>query len=189
MVYLFLADGFETIEALTVVDMLRRASIDIQTVSVSGSTEVTSAQKITVKADILFDDISPDPEAVILPGGMPGTLNLKNHRGLVNLIRKQYSEGRLVAAICAAPSILSEMGILKGRKAISYPTFEEQLSKEGALITREKAVTSDNVITSRGMGTAISFGAAIISWLKDEKTADSILKSIVYQDQETSWTK
>lgn len=189
MVYLFLADGFETIEALTVVDMLRRASIDIQTVSVSKSLDVTSAQKITVRADILFDDISQKPDAVVLPGGMPGTINLKNHKGLKDLIQNQYSEGRLVAGICAAPSILSEMGILKGRKAISYPTFEEQLSKEGALLTREKAVTSDNVITSRGMGTAISFSAAIISWLKDEKTADTILKSIVYEDQETSWTK
>lgn len=182
MVYLFLADGFETVEALTVVDMLRRAGIDCQTVSIQQTREVTSAQKICVQADVMLSDMK-DSEALmyVLPGGIPGTPNLRANDTVMGLIKRQYEAGKFVAAICAAPGIFSELGFLKGRKAICYPSFEEQLEREGAVLVREGAVRDANVITGRGMGTAIDFGAAIITVLVGEETARKIMDSVCYQ--------
>ncbi len=181
MVYLFLAEGFETIEALTVVDMLRRAEIDIKTVSVMDSLEVVSAHRILVKADVMIDDIIEQPaDMYVLPGGIPGTPNLRANKTLMDMIKKQYEADGYVAAICAAPGIFSELGFLKGRSATCYPSFEEQLKSEGADVTRLPAVTDGNVITGRGMGTAISFSSAIITALKGSEMAEKIEGAIVY---------
>ncbi|MDD5948946.1 MAG: DJ-1/PfpI family protein [Lachnospiraceae bacterium] len=182
MVYIFLADGFETIEALTVVDMLRRAGIGIQTVSMQADTTVTSAHKIAVQADVMLSDVTEqEAEMYVLPGGIPGTPNLRSSDTLMQMLEKQYKEGKYIAAICAAPGIFSELGFLKGRHAICYPSYEEQLEQEGAFLVREGAVVDGNVITGRGMGTAIDFAAAIITVLKDGDTADAIKKAIVYE--------
>lgn len=181
MVYIFLADGFETIEALTVVDMLRRAGIDCQTVSIQQTKEVTSAQKISVQADVLLADMKDcEADMYVLPGGIPGTPNLRANDTVMALVKKQYEADKFVAAICAAPGIFSELGFLKGRHAICYPSFEEQLEREGANLVREGAVRDGHVITGRGMGTAIDFGAAIITALAGEEAARKVMDSVCY---------
>ena len=128
-VYVFLADGFEEIEGLTVVDVLRRAGADTVTVSVSGRKEISGSHKIQVMADSLFEDTDfSDAVLLVLPGGMPGTLNLKAHRGLTELLKRFDTEKKYIAAICAAPTILGELGMLGGRKACVYPSFEDGLN-------------------------------------------------------------
>ena len=119
-VNVYLADGFEEVEGLTVVDLLRRAGIETDMVSIMGRKEITGARKIPVLADKLFEE-QDDPDVIVLPGGMPGTLHLKAHEGLADLIRKADKEGKLLAAICAAPTIYGEMGLLEGKNATCYP--------------------------------------------------------------------
>ena len=180
MVYTFLAEGFEEIEALTVVDLGRRAGIDIQTVSVTNSKDVTGARGITVLADTLMDEVRWDQaDMLILPGGMPGTKNLEACGELMTHIDEMSHSGRNISAICAAPTILGHRGILKGRRACCYPGLEDQL--EGAVVCRDSAVTDGNIITSRGMGCAIDFALAIIEKLMSKDKADEIAKSIVYR--------
>ncbi len=179
MNYLFLADGFETVEALTPVDMMRRAAIPVTTVAIGPKTTVISSHRVKVEADTTFDmaDFS-DAEMLILPGGMPGSNNLRADDRLCDLLKAHASKGGDVAAICAAPFVLGELGILKGKKATCYPGMESKL--EGAIISSEPVVTDGNCITSRGMGTAIEFGAAILEKLADKATADHVKESIIY---------
>lgn len=176
MVYEFLAEGFEEIEALAPVDILRRAGVDVKTVSVTGEKEVTGSHGITVTADILFDEISDKAEMLILPGGMPGTLNLQAFEPLCDMLT---SAECYIAAICAAPSVFGGLGLLKGKKAICYPGFEEKL--EGAEIVDSPVVISDNVITSKGAGTAHLFGFELLSLLKSEKEAETLRRSMMYE--------
>lgn len=177
--YIFLADGFETVEALTVVDLLRRAGHRAETVSVMGRKQVESAQKIMVEADALFEDMSFEEDAMlVLPGGMPGTLHLGEHTGLRKLIEKWNKSGKHLAAICAAPSVLGSLGILQGKKAVCYPGFEDKLT--GAEVLDSRVVTDGNVTTSRGMGTAIPFGLELIRILDGEELSSQIKESIIY---------
>ncbi len=177
----FLADGFEEIEGLTVVDLLRRAGLEVKTISIMGRREVTGSHQITVLADCQYEEASlEEAEAVVLPGGMPGTLRLGEHKGVTETVMKFYQEGKLVAAICAAPSVLGSLGILKGRSATCYPGFEEKLL--GADTTGGKVEISDNVITGKGMGAAIPFGLALIGQLLGEEKAKEIKDAIVYED-------
>ena len=186
-VYIFLADGFEEIEGLTVVDIMRRAKIDVETISITGQKQINGAHKIIVEADRLFEETDfSDGDMLVLPGGMPGTLNLKEHEGLRNLIgksrdtreRKADKKKKYLAAICAAPSILSELGILKGRKACAYPSFEEGL--DCAQVVHEAAVTDGHVTTGRGMGAAIPFALKLTELLCGTEKANEIAESIVY---------
>ena len=178
-VCVFLADGFEEIEGLTVVDLLRRAGVEVTTISVTKDYTIHGAHGIDVQADKLFEEINfEEQDMLVLPGGMPGTTNLKNHKGLEALLRKFYQKGKFLAAICAAPSVFGQYGFLNGRKATSYPGFEDTL--EGADVVSDPVVVSDFVITSRGMGTAIPFSLALIEQLIDKNTADKIGKSIIY---------
>ena len=178
-VYVFLADGFEEVEGLTAVDLLRRAQIETEMVSVTGKLEVTGSHRIQVKADCLFEEIQQD-EAVmyVLPGGMPGTLHLGAHQGLAALLKSAEAEGKKVAAICAAPSVLGGLGLLKGKTAVCYPGFEDKL--QGAEVKESPAEVSGYITTSRGVWTAIPFALALIAQLKDQETADEIGKSIVW---------
>lgn len=176
----FLADGCEMIEALTPVDLLRRAGVEVVTVSINGTETIESSHKVVIKADKVFtEDIADDADMVILPGGMPGTLNLGAHEGVTNIVTRFHEEGKFVAAICAAPSVLGQLGILKGKKAVCYPSFEEKLL--GAEVTMDEVAVAGNVITSRGMGTAIPFALALIEALLDKETADKIGESIIYK--------
>lgn len=179
-VYVFLADGLEEIEGLTVVDILRRAGVDTEMVSVTGSLDVTGSHGIQIKADVLFEDISAEEgEMFVLPGGMPGTKNLAAHAGLAEMLKEADAAGRRVAAICAAPSVLGGLGILKGRRAVCYPGFEDRL--EGAEVTDQPVEVCGHVTTSRGMGTAIPFALALTAALKGQETADTLGKSILWE--------
>ncbi len=178
-VSVFLANGFEEIEGLTVVDLLRRAGVEVTTVSITGEKTIHGAHGIDVQADKLFEEMNYDKQdMLVLPGGMPGTLNLGAHEGLEKLMRKFYGDKKYLAAICAAPSVFGKYGFLKGRKATSYPGFEEQL--EGAECVTDAVVVDEFVITSRGMGTAIPFSLALIEQLIGVEKADEIGKSIIF---------
>ena len=177
-VNVYLADGFEEVEGLTVVDLLRRAGIETDMVSIMGRKEITGARKIPVLADKLFEE-QDDPDVIVLPGGMPGTLHLKAHEGLADLIRKADKEGKLLAAICAAPTIYGEMGLLEGKNATCYPGMEDKLL--GANWQEQPVVVDGNFVTSRGDGTAIAFALTLVTILKDEETAKSLANSIVYK--------
>lgn len=177
--YLFFATGFEEVEALTVVDILRRGGVDCKTVSVTGDYDVTSSHAVTVRADLLFEEQSlEDGDMLILPGGIPGTPNLKAHAGLDKLIRQYYEVGKYLAAVCAAPTVYGEKGLLQGRKATCFPGMESGLV--GAEHREDKVVCDGQFITSRGMGTCIDFGLTLLAKLTDESNAQTVGKKIVY---------
>ncbi len=178
--YLFLADGFEMIEALTVVDLLRRADIPARTVSIMGKKEVTSSHSVTVMADILYDEADFDAASMlILPGGSQGTINLEAYAPLMARLDEWNEAGKRIAAICAAPSILGHRGFLKGRKACSYPSFESHL--EGAEVMHQPAVIDGNIVTGRGMGAAVPFALAVLEKLQGADAAQKMAAQIVYE--------
>lgn len=179
MNYLFLAEGFEEIEAFSVVDLLRRAEIEIQTVTIKPDRMVTGAHKIQVKADLIFEEIQyEDMTGMILPGGMPGTTNLSKCKPLIEWLQKAHADEKLIAAICAAPSILGDLGILEGRKAVCYPGFESKL--KGATVTEDAAVRDGHIITSKAAGTAVDFSLKLIKHLKSKEDSINIKRSILY---------
>lgn len=176
---IFMADGCEEIEGLTVVDIVRRAGIDITTISISDKKEVAGAHGITFLADAKKDEVDFSTlDGIVLPGGMPGTTNLGADETVDKVIREFAAGGKLVAAICAAPSVLGQAGLLNGKHATSYPGFEPKLT--GAVTSEDPVVQDGNVITSRGMGTAIAFALEIVSYFTDKKTADKLAESIIY---------
>lgn len=178
---IFFAEGTEECEMLIVVDMLRRAGLDIKIVSVTGNLNVTSSHGVTIKADQLVSEADfENARMIILPGGMPGTLNLKNCKALTDEILDFYKKGKYLAAVCAAPTILSSLGILKGRKATCFPGKVEELKAEGADYEEVPVAVDGKIITSRGLGTTIDFAAAIITALESSEKADEIKKKIVY---------
>ena len=182
MVYLHLAEGFEEIEAVTVFDLLKRAEIGIELVSVTGSLRVKGSRGALLIADILFEDADYDScEMIVLPGGMPGSANLAAH---VRLLEKLYSFanlGKHIAAICAAPAlVLGEHGILKGRKATCYPGMEEHL--KGAEFSSENVVSDENIITSRGPATAMAFALTIIEALKGADLSNRIAADLLNKE-------
>jgi 4-methyl-5(b-hydroxyethyl)-thiazole monophosphate biosynthesis len=176
---IFFGTGYEEIEALTVVDLLRRAKIEAICVSIDNEKTVTGSHDITVKMDTGIDSLDFDSlDILICPGGMPGTRNLEACAKLTDNIRKFDDEGKLIAAICAAPSIFGHMGLLTGRDACIYPGMEAEL--KGANVVYDKVVKAGNIITSRGMGTAIAFGLEIVAALTDKETSDNLGKTVVY---------
>ncbi len=178
MVYLFLADGFEEIEAITPIDILRRGGVDVKT---AGLTEgsVRGAHGITVGADICIDDIiADDADMLILPGGMPGTANLKDSQKLAQLLVQAAEKNVYIAAICAAPSVLGRLGLLKGRRAVCFPGYEQELF--GAIIEDTPVVADKNFITSRAAGTAAEFAFTLLGLLKGRQTAKSIKDGMHY---------
>ena len=176
---IFMADGCEEIEGLTVVDIVRRAGIDITTISISDKKEVAGAHGITFLADAKKGEVDFSTlDGIVLPGGMPGTTNLGADETVDKVIREFAAGGKLVAAICAAPSVLGQAGLLNGKHATSYPGFEPKLT--GAVTSENPVVQDGNVITSRGMGTAIAFALEIVSYFTDKKTADKLAESIIY---------
>ncbi len=182
--YVFLAEGFEEIEALTVVDILRRAGLSCITVAVTGdeSGRVTGSHNITVIADTTLDKITLDnASCLILPGGMPGTKNLLECDVLKHMLSNASAQNIRIAAICAAPTILAELNMLDNVNSTCYPTSEDKLKKAGALLCRDEVVTDGNITTSRGMGTAIAFGLELVKLLVGKKEADDLGSIIVYK--------
>lgn len=176
MYYLFLAEGFEITEAMAPLDIMRRAKLNVKTVGVTGD-YVTSSHGVTVKPDMELNGLSYDEvEGVILPGGMPGTLNLEASEQVLAYVQHCYENGKLVAAICAAPSIFGHMGLLEGRNATCFPGFEKDL--KGAEATGKHVETDSNVITAKGAGCAIEFGHAIVSYAVSKEAADKVLSDM-----------
>lgn len=160
-IFLFLADGFETVEALAPVDVMRRAGLDVVTVSIMGRKDVVSAQGVTVAADELFEAISFDGgDAIVLPGGGVGTDNLSAHEPLRALLKEAFAQGKFVAAICAAPMVLGRIGILQGKRATCYPGCEGDLF--GAVYTASSVEEDGNIITGCGPGVSFDFGFSIV---------------------------
>lgn len=180
MIYVFLANGFEEIEALTPVDILRRAELEVKTVGVGGKT-VTGSHGITVTADVEEKDVTTDDmEMMILPGGMPGTLNLEKSP-IVTACAEYCARNEIyLAAICAAPSILGHLGILDGREAICFPGFEHEL--KGATISEKHVCVDGSVITAKGMGVATQFGLTLAGLMAGKDVADKIHASIQCAD-------
>ena len=176
----FFAEGYEEIEALTVVDMCRRAGIDTDMVSVTDMLTVTGAHAIPVVMDKMLGDVDfASLDMIVLPGGMPGTTNLEKTPLLMEQVKNFASAGKYVSAICAAPSVLGHLGILKGKTACCFPGFEEELT--GAKVTLNSCERDGNVITARGMGCAIDFSVEIINALLDGGKGEEIAAKIVYK--------
>ncbi len=176
MIYVFLADGFEEIEALSPVDILRRAGVEVKTVGVTGKT-VVGSHGIPVVSDIEISEAVTDGlDAIVLPGGIPGTPNLENSPKVQSFIDYCAENDKYVCAICAAPSILGHKGLLKGKKATAFPSFQAEL--DSAEISEEYVVCDDKFITARGAGVSLKFGALIASKFVGEEKAMSILASM-----------
>ncbi|MDR2680045.1 MAG: DJ-1/PfpI family protein [Tannerella sp.] len=162
----FLATGFEELEAVGTIDILRRGDIETITVSVTGDKTVTGVHGIPVIADKLFEETDCTLfDALVLPGGGPGSEMLNRHEGLRKALVTSYESGKLIAAICASPRVFGSLGLLKGKKATCYPGIEPELT--GATIVNEPTVTDRNIITGRGPGLVIEFGFALLNYLKD----------------------
>lgn len=175
----FFGTGYEEIEALTVVDLCRRAGIETEMVSITDKREVTSSHHICVKMDKIYEEVNFDElDMIVLPGGLPGTTNLEACEPLMEKLDEFKNSGKWIAAICAAPSIFGHRGYLKGKDACSYPSFESHL--EGANVLQKPAVVCENMIMGRGMGAAVDFSLAIVANLIDQKTADNLAKAIVF---------
>jgi 4-methyl-5(b-hydroxyethyl)-thiazole monophosphate biosynthesis len=183
-VFAFLTDGFETVEALAVIDILRRAEIDVETVSITGKIDVTSAQNINVKADSLLENLNKSDlesgDVLFLPGG-PGHKSYMESEKLLDLLRYQNEKGGRLAAICAAPSILGRLGLLKGKKAMCFPGFEKYLEGAEVVSAPARVVTDGNITTSRGMGTSIDLGLELVRLIKGENVAASLATLTQYK--------
>ena len=178
-VCIFLAPGFEEVEALTPVDLLHRAGARVTMVSIGEKKTVAGSHEIAVMADAIFEEMDySDVDLFILPGGQPGTNNLKACGKLRDLLEDANKKGKLLAAICAAPTVFGDMGLLKGKEATCYPGCEEGLA--GAKCLTDRVVADGNLTTSRGVGTAIPFALSLIEQLFGKEKSEEIRKSIIY---------
>jgi len=178
MILVHLAKGFEEVEALTAVDIMRRVDLDAYLVSMGDDICVEGSHKITVKADFMFDEIDYTKcEMIVLPGGLPGAHNLRDHEGLRKEILKFAEEGKGLAAICAAPLVFGDLGILEGKKATIYPGMEDEL--KGAENLDFPVVRDMNIITSQGPATAMKFALALVSYFKGKDVADQLEEDLL----------
>lgn len=178
MIYIFLAEGFEEIEALCPLDLMRRADLAVTTVGI-GKKNITGSHQITVNADITDTEFDgSDAEMIFLPGGMPGTLNLAASDTVIAAINNAVKNNIYIAAICAAPSILGDMGLLSGKEAICYPGFEDRL--KGATISNRRVIRDGKIITAAGMGVALDLGLEIVSIFCSEEKAASLKAAVIY---------
>ena len=179
-VYEFLANGFEEIEGLAPVDILRRGGVEIKTVSITGSEFVETSHHVTVKADLKFEDISSfdDADMLLLPGGMPGATNLLAHEGVCRALREQNNKGKRIGAICAAPMVLGRLGLLRGRKATCYPGFEKYM--KGAEYTHDLFTTDGNIITGEGPAATLPYAYKVLSFFVDEDKVRQLQRDMMY---------
>ncbi|MDD3355431.1 MAG: DJ-1/PfpI family protein [Dysgonamonadaceae bacterium] len=176
-VVVFLAEGFEEIEAISIIDILRRAEVAVTTVSVTGDQTVKGAHNIPVEADKLFDNVNfADYNMLVLPGGMPGAKNLNEHEGVKSQL-KEFAENKFIGAICAAPMVLGNMGLLKGKRATCYPGFEAELIE--ATVTHEPVTIDGNIITGKGPAFAISFSLQLIETLVGKAARDEVSNGLL----------
>lgn len=182
MVTVFLADGFEEIEAICPIDILRRGGVEVRTASITASKTVVGAHGIPFTADTTLSALSDEEELILLPGGMPGTLHLKECSELKDRILRHYQKGALLAAICAAPTLYGEMGLLKNETAVCYPGMESGLFCKK--VSSESVAVSGPFITARGAGSAFLFGLRILALLKGKEAARSLADSMCYEGEE-----
>ncbi len=176
MIYVFLADGFEEMEAVVPIDILRRTKTEVKTVGVT-SINPTSAGGIGIKCDLSIEDTKTQGlDGIVLPGGMPGTENLFKNERIKELVSFCFDKGKIIGAICAAPIILGRLGFLKGKKACCFPGFEGELN--GAIITDSRVCSDGNIVTGKGPGTALEFSLKLIEIIIGEKTAGTIKQSL-----------
>lgn len=179
-VAVFLADGFEEIEGLTVVDLCRRAGLDTPMVSVMKEKQVIGSHGIPVVADLFLNEVDfENVDMIVLPGGMPGTLNLEACEALREQVKEFYAKGKFISAICAAPTVFAHLGLLEGRNACCYPSMEGDMA--GAKVSQNPVEISEHVTTSRGMGTAMDLGLAIVERFKGREAADKLAEAVVYK--------
>ncbi len=175
-----LAEGFEEIEAISIIDVLRRAEFKVEVVSITGELEVTGSHNIKVTADAFFEDIDYSViDMIVLPGGMPGAANLKAHSGLREQILNFNDSVKPLAAICAAPMVFGNLGLLKEKQATCYPGFEDEL--HGAIITGEAVAEAGNIITGKGAGVAIKFALKIVEKFNGKEVADELGAKMIVQ--------
>lgn len=175
---IFLANGFEETEALGTVDILRRANIPVYTVSITDNLNVTGAHDITVMADKCFDEVDfSEIDMLVLPGGMPGSLNLDKHEGLKKKIEAFVATNKSVAAICAAPMVFGHIGVLEGKKATCYPGFEKEM--HGATATHDKVTIDGNIITGKGPGLIFDFALAIVEKVAGEQVRKEVAQALL----------
>jgi len=178
MVYVHLAEGYEELEALSVIDLLRRVGVEAALVSVTGNKMVRGAHGINVEADVLFEDADYEKcQMIVLPGGLPGTFGLRDHEGLCSRIQEFAAAGKKISAICAAPLVFGELGVIEGKKATIYPGMEAHL--RGAQPVDERVVKDGNIITSQGPGTAMFFALAIVEELCGAEVAEDLRKDLI----------
>ena len=181
MIYMFLAEGFEEVEAICPLDLMRRAGLPVTTVGVGGNV-VVGAHGIGVQADISEVEFSPNritaSDLIFLPGGMPGTLNLAACPTVTASVLQAAEKNAYIAAICAAPSILGDMGLLRGKRAICYPGFEDRLV--GAVLSDDRVIADGRILTAAGMGVALEFGLTIVSLLCGEQKAKELAHAVLY---------
>ncbi len=179
-VYEFLANGFEDIEALAPVDILRRGGVEVVTVSITASRSVETSHGVTVEADCHIADVDlSDADLLILPGGMPGASNLMESEIVCNALTAQNEAGRLIGAICAAPMVLGKLGILNGKCATCYPGFDQYL--DGATYTGDMVTVDGNIITGKGPGAAMAFGYQLLSTFVTEQEVEALKKGMIYE--------
>ncbi len=175
-----LAEGFEEIEAVSIIDVLRRANIEVVTVSTSNNLEVTGSHNIKIIADQLFTEINFDEvDMIVLPGGLPGATNLNGHAGLRKVIVEFNKNNKALGAICAAPLVLGSTGVLKSKRATCYPGFENQMS--GAEATGRNVEVSGNIVTGKGAGMALNFALKIVEMLKGREMAENLSAKMIAQ--------
>lgn len=178
--HIYLAEGFEEVEMVSVADILRRAGVDVTLVSLTEQLAVTGAHAITVQADARFSAATQLADAIILPGGGPGTHNLLASGALHERLQAHYAAGKWVAAVCAAPTVLAKIGILKGRNACCFPGCEVALIEGGATVTAYNVVVDGKVITSRGAGTSALFGLELAKVLVGEEKATAVGRAMLF---------
>lgn len=175
--YMFLANGFEDVEALIPLDVLRRGGVDIKTVSITGTELVESSHGVKMVADLLFEEADlQDADLLMLPGGMPGATNLNDHDGVKQALVAQATAGKMISAICAAPLVLGGLGLLKGKRATCYPGFEQTLT--GADYTAELCTVDGNIVTGEGPAAAFPYAYTLLAMLTNKDTSNQIAEGM-----------
>lgn len=181
MIYVFLATGFEDIEAIAPVDIMRRAGLEVQTVSITGEEIVTSAHGVGIASDLLLSDVDfSSAEMLVLPGGLPGSTNLDACKPLTEAIKRHFESGGPIAAICAAPLVYGHLGLLKGRRATCYPGVERELA--GATYTAAIVERDGNIITGKGPAAAFEFGYTIVDYFLGEGASQPLRQGMIYKE-------
>ena len=181
MIYVFLATGFEDIEALAPVDIIRRAGLQVQTVSITGERVVESAHGVSIVSDLLFRDVDfSEADMLVLPGGLPGSTNLDVCQPLTSAIKRHFETGGAIAAICAAPLVFGHLGLLQGRRATCYPGVDPEL--KGAIYTSTIVEQDGNIITGKGPAAAFEFGYTIVDYFLGEGASLPLRKGMIYSE-------